>query len=175
MDAVEDAYVDALLRALIRDLQEHPVPGALARVVIRWFEANDPLYLTIHALGAEQESGVLAGDEWYPLEWENVDEEMERVDRVLADSAVQATAPAVAKLYDDRDELVDGEWQAPPTLVEVARRAREAFIAAGIDVTDHMLLLVAHFEGEGALPVLRQINPPKSVIEALEQRDALPG
>lgn len=187
MDEAEVRYVDALLAALVRDLEEHPVPGQLARVVVRWFEAAEPLYLTIHALGTEQESAVRGsrrrwggrrrrgeGEAWLPLEWENLAEEMQRTDRVLSDPAVQAAGPAVAKLYEDLPQLVDDEYQAPPALTELARRAREAFAAAGIELAEHMLLLPSHFEGEGALQAFEQIEPPQAVVAALRARGALP-
>jgi hypothetical protein len=29
----------------------HPVQGQLARIVVRWFRHDQPLYLTVHALG----------------------------------------------------------------------------------------------------------------------------
>ena len=186
MGEAEVRYVDALLAALTRDLQEHPVPGQLARVVVRWFEPAELLYLTIHALGTEQESAVQGGrrwggrrkrgggDAWLPLEWDNLDEEMQRTDRVLGDPAVQAAGPAVAKLYEDLPQLADDEFQAPPALVELARRAREAFAAAGIELAEHMLLLPSHFEGEGALQAMEQIEPPETVVAELRARGALP-
>jgi hypothetical protein len=187
MDEAERRYVDALLGALVRDLRDHPVPGRLARVVVRWFEASDPLYLTIHALGTDQESAVAGGrrrwggrlrrrpgDAWLPLEWDNVDEEMERTDRVLSDPAVQAAGRAVAELHGERPDLADGEFRAPPALVELARRARDAFRAADIEVAEHMLLLPSHFEGEGARQVMQQIEPPEAVLAALRARGAVP-
>ncbi len=110
MDEAEGRYVEALLGALVQDLREHPVRGQLARVVVRWFEARDPLYLTIHALGTDQEPaaqgrlrrwiGSRRGrrDAWLALEWDNVDEEMERTGRVLSDPAVRAAGAPVAEL-----------------------------------------------------------------------------
>jgi hypothetical protein len=153
---------------------QNPVPGRLARVVVRWFQNADPLYLTIHALGTDEESGLEDGDAWYPLEWPNVDREIERWDRIVADPAVQAAGHAVADEYAELDDMDAGEWRASPALIEVARRAPEALRAAGVEAADHMLVLAAHFEGGGALRVLQEIRPSERVVAALRRRDELP-
>lgn len=174
MTDAEEAYIGALLDALVRDLVEHPVPGRLARVVIRWFEKTDPLYLTVHALGTDEEDAIEEGDAWYPLEWPNVDREEARADRVVNDSGVQAAGPALAAEYAQLDDMQDGEWRASPALIEVARRAPHALAAAGIESADHMLVLAAHFEGGGAAHVMDEVAPPATVVAALRERDELP-
>jgi hypothetical protein len=174
MSAAEEAYVSALVSALCRDLVEHPVPGRLARVVVRWVENADPLYLTIHALGTAEESDVEGGNAWHPLEWPNLDREEARADRIANDPAFQAAGPALAADYADLHDMEDGEWRASPALIEAARRAPEALRSAGVESADHMLVLAAHFEGGGARHVLEAVGPPEEVMRALRERDELP-
>ena len=66
MTTVEDRYAEALAAAIAADLKENPPPGSLVRVVIRWFDG--PLYLTIHALGTEQEDDVEPDAAWAHFE-----------------------------------------------------------------------------------------------------------
>lgn len=81
MTSAEEQYATELASAIVASLRERPVSGPLVRVSIRWFEGPD--YLTIHALGADDEQEVDADDAWYPLEWPNVDAEIGRADLVL--------------------------------------------------------------------------------------------
>ena len=171
---VDESYVSALLDALSRDLVEHPVPGRLARVVVRWHQNAEPLYLTIHALGTDEESDVEPGNAWYPLEWPNVDREMPRAERILDDPALQAPGAALADQYADIADWDGGEWRASPALIEVARRGREAVTSAGVESADHLLVLAANFEGGGASHVLEEIDPPRTVVAVLAERDELP-
>lgn len=103
MTEAEEAFAAAFVAALTRDLTEHPVPGKVARVVVRWSSNDEPLYLTIHALGTGEEDELGEGDAWYPLEWTNVTHfegggarhVLERVD----------PPPAVIAALRKRDEL----------------------------------------------------------------------
>jgi hypothetical protein len=174
MTDAEEAYIGALLDALVRELVEHPVPGRLARVVIRWFENADPLYLTIHALGTDEADEIEEGDAWCPLEWPDVDREEARADRIVNDPRVQAAGPTLAAEYAELADMQDGEWRASPALIEVARRAPHALAAAGIESADYMLVLAAHFEGGGAAHVMDEVAPPPRVVAALRARDELP-
>ncbi len=72
MSPEEEAYASAMTRAIVVDIAAHPANGELARIVLRWFEWDDPAYFTLHVLGTEDDD---QGEAWYPLEWLNVDEE----------------------------------------------------------------------------------------------------
>jgi hypothetical protein len=174
MTATEEAFVSALVGALVRDLGEHPVPGGVARIVIRWFEADDPLYLTVHVLGSDERDGVAAGDAWHPLEWDARDRELERTDRVVEDPAVQAAGAPLEEEYADPDDEVDDAYHASPALIEVARRLPGALREASIPVTDDVLALTSQFEGVGTLNALGRVDPPAAVVAALRERGELP-
>lgn len=161
------------MRALVDDLVEHPVPGQLCRVVIRWHQAAEPGHFTVHALGTEDNTEDT--DAWDPLSWEDDDREFERTDRVQADHAVRDTAASLAEAYHDLPDLVDGEFQASPALIEIARRIPAACRASGIKTAPHMLALPGHFEGgSGALRAVRAVKPPESVLTSLSERGELP-
>ena len=108
MSPAEQEYAHALAAAIVASLQRDPVEGKLARLVIRWFEGPD--YLTIHALGTDDEPNVSNEDAWYPLEWPNEEREITRVDGVMQDESL---ARSVERLTA---ELGDGgwEWDAQP-------------------------------------------------------------
>jgi hypothetical protein len=93
--ATGQRYAAALAAAVVASLRTNPPPGVPVRVVIRWFEGPD--YLTIHALGSDEEAEVPADDAWYPLEWPNEPREIERATAILEDDAVATTAAALAR------------------------------------------------------------------------------
>ncbi len=66
MTSAEQRYAGALAGSITSSLESDPVRGDLSRLVIRWFEGPD--YLTIHALGTEDERDVPKDDAWYPLD-----------------------------------------------------------------------------------------------------------
>jgi hypothetical protein len=137
VDDAGRAYAAALAAAIAADLAAHPPKGSLRRFVIRWFWEGDPLYLTLHALGADGEQPA-SGDAWLPLEWTNADDELERTDRVLADETVRATAEAMGPL--------EGEAHVPAVL-EAVRILPEALAARGVEVTGDFAAKATHFEG----------------------------
>jgi hypothetical protein len=107
MIAEEERFAAELARAIADDVHAHPPGGELVRVVLRWFEAADPLYFTVHALGEEEAQEVPADDAWYPLEWPNVDDELERTERVADDPGVQEAGEALAAVYAETAEEVE--------------------------------------------------------------------
>jgi hypothetical protein len=171
----EDAYAAAFARAIAEDIAAHPPGGDLVRVVLRWFEQDDPLYFTVHALGAEEAGEVPGEDAWLPLEWPNVDAEMERSDRLSEHPDVQQTGEALKATYEPaaEDEQPEGEWGPSPATVEVVRRVPDALAAAGVGRADDFAASAAHFEGWGALAVLEEVADP-DVLAALDERDELP-
>ncbi len=170
MSKEPDQYPTALAQAIADDLLQHPVSGDLARVVIRWFDG--PLYLTIHALGTDDETGVSPEDAWYPLVWPNLDAEIARADRILAQPPVAATGASVEATLDEGSW--DWELDAPPgDLVAAASQVPDALRRAGVPLAEHLAVGVTHFEGWGAEASVPLANEP-SVVQALEQRGLLP-
>jgi hypothetical protein len=171
----EQTYAAAFARAIAADVSAHPPVGALARIVVRWFETDDPLYFTVHALGSEERAAVAAGEAWYPLEWQDVDREMERTGRLSGDAEVLRAGAALRPQYeeaaDDADE--DGEPGPSAATVEAVRRLPDALRAAGVELDQHFAVSAAHFEGWGALAVLRRVATPE-LLAALAARDELP-
>lgn len=174
MSDAELRFVEAFVRALVGDLVEHPVRGSLSRVVIRWHEAAEPGYFTVHALGTEDD--VEGIDPWNALAWgDDGGRERKRTERVGADSAVTAAAEELADPYYDLPDVVDGEYQASPALIEIARRIPSACRASGIATAPHTLALPGHFEsGGGALRAMHAIEPPERVLDLLTERGELP-
>jgi hypothetical protein len=166
---VEDRYAEALAAAIAADLKENPPPGSLVRVVIRWFDG--PLYLTIHALGTEQEDDVEPDAAWEPLEWENSDEEINRADRIVDLPEVKAAGEALATSLEDES----WPWEpgsAPAELVEAARRLRAA-CERSLPLAPHFAVGVAHFEAFGVEASVRQANPAET-WDLLAERDLTP-
>jgi hypothetical protein len=116
----EQKYADALATAIAVSLQRDRVPGDLSRLIIRWFEGPD--YLTIHALGTEEEGDVPGEDAWYPLEWPNEERENDRVDAVMRDESLTG---AVEELAAEQDG--DGwPWdEQPAPLIAAAQSIRQ--------------------------------------------------
>jgi hypothetical protein len=166
MADVEDRYAEALAAAITADLEAHPRPGGLARVVIRWFEG--PLYLTIHALGADEERALDPDDAWLPLEWANVEAELDRADRIVDRPEVQAAGSALEAT------LEEGSWAwepgtAPGPLVAAARLVRAACDRATPTPAPHFAVGVSHFEAFGIEASVRAANPPET-WRRLEER-----
>ena len=164
-----DRYAESLAAAIVASLRADPPPGMPARLLIRWFEGPD--YLTIHALGTEEEGELPADDAWYPLEWPNEPREIERVDAIMEDEGVATAAAALAA------ELEDGAWPwttQPEPLVMAAAKVRAHLQDAGIALPDHFAVGVSHFEGWGAEESVPRANP-EAVVELLRQRGLEPG
>lgn len=153
---------------MVASLRADPPPGMPARVVIRWFEGPD--YLTIHALGTEEERDVPADDAWYPLEWPNEPREIERVDAIFENEAVAAAA---ASLAAELEEDWFGSETQPEPLVAAAAMVREQLQDAGVALPDHFAVGVCHFEGWGAEDSVPRANP-EAVVELLRQRGLEP-
>ena len=133
----EERFATELARAIAEDVRAHPPGGDLVRIVVRWAEAADPLYFTVHALGEDEAQEVPADDAWYPLEWPSVDDELERTERVSEDPGVQEAGEALAAVYAESDEETEetGEWTPSEAIVEAVqaagRRAARRRRAAG--------------------------------------------
>jgi hypothetical protein len=177
----EQEFADTFSRALAEDIRAHPVGGPLVRVVVRWEEETQPLYFTAHALGADELDEVAPEDAWYPLEWPNLDHEMERADRLAEDPILQRAGDALKAQYADRGEEdheegeAAGEWghHASPAIVEAVRMLPDALREAGVSLDEEFVASASHFEGWGALKVLEETADPE-VLAALEGRDELP-
>lgn len=141
------------------------------RVVLRWFEESDPAYFTVHVLGAGERGDVASGDAWYPLEWPNVDREMERTDRVSGDPGVVRAGEVLRARY----ELAEPEGEGPSAAIVGAVLALpEALKVVGVELDSELAVSPAHFEGWGALDVLQSAGNPE-VVAALGARGELPG
>jgi len=166
--SAEDMYADALAGSITASLERDPVQGELARVVIRWFEG--PGYLTIHALGTEDECDVPADDAWYPLEWPNEEHEIDRVDAVMRDEALTGVIEVLAT------EMRDEGWswdEQPQPLIAAALKLRQAVEAAGLPTASHFAVGVSHFEGWGAEDSVPRVNP-SATLTLLGERGLLP-
>jgi hypothetical protein len=157
-----------LAGAIADDVRTAPPDGPVVRVVLRWFEEADPAYFTVHVLGAHERGDVAPGDAWYPLEWPNVDREIDRTDRVSADREVVRAGEVLKALYESA--VSDGPTAA---IVEVVRALPPALKAAGVALDPELAVSAAHFEGFGALDVLRDVATSQ-VLAALEARGELP-
>lgn len=171
----EERFATELARALAEDVRAHPPGGDLVRVVVRWAEAADPLYFTVHALGEEEAQEVPADDAWYPLEWPSVDDELERTERVSEDPGVQEAGEALAAVYAESDEETEetGEWTPSEAIVEAVRLLGDALRGAGVPLADRFAASAAHFEGWGVLKVL-EATADSDALHALEEQDELP-
>jgi hypothetical protein len=165
----EQRFATTMAHAIAVDVRDHPPAGPVVRAVLRWFEEDDPLYFTVHVLGADERAAVSPQDAWDPLEWPNVDRELERADRIEKDSDLKVAAAALALQDDDLDP---GELPAPAILAAI-RALPDAFRAAGVPVTEDLAVTGSHFEGWGMLAVFRAFGAT-SVLAALEARGELP-
>ena len=176
MIAEEQQFAEVFARTVAEDIRAHPAAGPLVRVVIRWASETEPLEFTVHALGADERDEVAPEDAWYPLEWPNLDHEMERGDRLAEDPVLQRAGDELKAQYADREEdeeEVAVEWGASPAIVEAARALPEALREAGVALDDEFVATASHFEGWGSLKVLEETADP-DVLAALEERDELP-
>jgi hypothetical protein len=171
----EQEYAASFARAIAEDVSAHPPAGPLVRVVIRWFEEDDPLYFTVHVLGSDDRADVPPEDAWYPLEWPNVDQEMERTDRLAEHSAVRQAGEALRTAYEagTSEHAEDGDWAPSQATVEVVRRLPDELQAAGVRLDEEFAASAAHFEGWGALAVLQEVADTR-LLAALEARGELP-
>lgn len=173
MTSAEQEYAETLARVIAADVSANPAEGTVARVVLRWSDEADPLYFTVHVLGADERAAVSAEDAWYPLEWEDVDRELDRTDRVADHPDVQRDGGALAVAYEEADDAEDaGEPTAPVAVVDAIRRLPDAFRAAGVDLAPDFAASASHFEGWGALDVLRVVTP--DALVGLGARGELP-
>jgi hypothetical protein len=164
----EEAFADALVGAIVADLRAYPPKDALARFVLRWFDWSDPSYMTLHALSTEDE--YTHEDAWLPLEWSNVDVELERARRVSEQVEVAQTAAALAAIYELVEDIP--EEHPPSPAIRAAVRLLPTALSA-MPRTDHFAVAASHFEAYGMRASLAESNPP-AVIEALTARDELP-
>ena len=175
MIAEEERFAAALAHAVAEDVRAHPPGGDLVRIVLRWFEAGDPLYFTVHALGEEEAEEVPTDDAWYPLEWPNADDELERTERVAEDPGVVDAGEALAAAYAESEEEPQetGEWTPSLAIVEAVRLMAEALRAAGVPLAQRFAASAAHSEGWGVLKVL-EATADADALHALEEHDELP-
>ncbi|CAM4400589.1 hypothetical protein NONI108955_25110 [Nocardia ninae] len=171
----EVQFAAALARAIAEDLRVHPPAGALVRVVIRWFEEDNPLNFGVHALGSAQRADVAPEDAWYPLEWANLEDEGARFERLSEHPDVQRTGAELAAAYQagTSEPVGDDAWLPAPAILDAVRRLPAELRAAGLPLDDDFAAAAAHFEGMGPLAVLQQLAAPY-VLAALAARGELP-
>ncbi|MDP9418814.1 MAG: hypothetical protein M3P53_01440 [Actinomycetota bacterium] len=165
-------YAAALADAIAADIAQDRLPGPLRRLVVRWFENGDPLYLTIHAL-ADGDPQPEPDDAWYPLEWEANEREFRRTDRVLQRIDVRKVAAALTATFP-RDEAgaVDGAAHVP-AVIELVRRLPDALAAHEVGASERFAVAAAHFEGWGALHVI-EATASEGLRSALEAHGEMP-
>ena len=168
MTAAEQEYADALARAIVQSVKVDSPPGDLVRIIIRWFEGPD--YLTVHALGSDEEGEVAPGDAWYPLEWRNEDREINRIDTVMEDARLARAVESLAT------ELGEDGWswdEQPAALIAAGSEIRRLVEEARLPVAAHFAIGVCHFEGWGATESVPRANP-QAVVAALHGRGLAP-
>lgn len=112
-------------------------------------------------------------DSWFPLEWANVERELERTDRVLERPEVQRAAETPTATFPlGADGEVDAEAHLP-AVVEIVRLFPAALAAAGLELADRFAASAAHFEGWGALDVIDGLASPE-LRAALEAHGEMP-
>ena len=148
----EQHFAEAFAGAVAEDVRAHPAGGPLVRVVVRWEDETQPMHFTVHALGADETDEVAAEDAWYPLQWPNLDHEMERGDRLADDPVLQRAADELKTQYEDRGEepeedAASGEWghHASPAMVEAVRLLPDALREAGVPLDDEFVATASHF------------------------------
>ncbi len=174
----EERFAAELARAVAEDVRAHAPGGELVRIIVRWFEAADPLYFTVHALGEDEAQEVPADDAWYPLEWPNLDDELERSERVAEDPGVVEAGEALAAAYAEAEEEAEepeeaGEWTPSLAIVEAVRLMADALRGAGVPLAERFAASAAHSEGWGVLKVL-EATADSDALHALEEQDELP-
>lgn len=178
----EQEFATKLAEAIAGDLHDHPAEGALVRIVVRWEDEGHPLELTVHALGADEREEIEAEWAWNPMEWPDVDRELERVDRVLGFPGLQQAGEALKAQHDaEPDEAdeprspLDGDepLSTPVAVVEAVRELTDALLAVDVSLADDFAATAAHYEGWGALKVLEEVAED-DVLATLEAQDELP-
>ena len=172
MNEQEVRYAEVFAEAIAEDVRAYPPGSSLVRILIRWFEANDPTYFAVHALGVEDQAAVDPEDAWHPLEWPNVAEEEERTERLgghrlLIQAAEHLRTHYAATAAEDRDP------GPSPATVETVRRLPAALRAAGVPLEEHFAASASQSEGSGSLAVLEAVAPA-GALAALRARDELP-
>lgn len=163
----QERFGQVLAQAIAEDVVADRPEGPVLRVVIRWFESIDPVYFTVHVLGADHEGQVRPQDSWYPLEWHGVGDDMVRTDRVRARADVQAAAAPITSDDYEEDEADEGEdGLAPRAIVAAVKAIPEALRTAGVELDPRFAVSAAHFEGHGALATLKATDP--AALERLE-------
>ena len=177
--AEEERFAVAFGQALAEDVRKHGPAKRLVRAVIRWIDPADPLAFTVHVLAAEDRAQVPPRDAWYPLEWPNVDDELKRTDRLGSHAGVRREGRSLANRYE-KDPAMQGDVQGwgegpspSPAVIETVRHLPDALRAAGVELDDEFAVSAAHFEGYGALAVLKATAYP-GTIAALDARGELP-
>ena len=176
MIAEEERFAAELARAVAEDVRAHAPGGELVRIIVRWFESADPLYFTVHALGEDEAQEVPADDAWYPLEWPNLDDELERSERVAEDPGVVEAGEALAAAYAEAEEeepQETGEWTPSLAIVEAVRLMADALRGASVPLAERFAASAAHSEGWGVLKVL-EATADSDALHALEEQDELP-
>ena len=163
----QERFGQVLAQAIAEDVVANPPNGPVLRVVIRWFESIDPIYFTVHVLGADDEGQIRPQDSWYPLEWHGVGDEMVRTDRLRERADVQAAAAPITSDDYDEDEEDEGEdGLAPRAIIAAVKAVPEALRTAGIELDPRFAVSAAHFEGHGALATLEATAP--ATLERLQ-------
>lgn len=169
----EQRYAQAFAQAIAEDVRDHPPGSSLVRVVIRWFEAEDPTYFGVHALGLEDQADVDPEDAWHPLEWPNVAEEEERTERLGGHRSLQQAAEALKAQYLDAEDDRGSEWGPSPGTLAAVRRLPGALREAEVGLEAHFAASAGHSDGRGCRDVLHAVASRK-VLKALAARDELP-
>ena len=165
------AYAALVADTIARDVVEHGPAAPLRRIVVRWFWSGEPAYLTIHVLGDGDEQPA-PDDAWFPLEWANVERELERTDRVLERPEIQRAAETLTATFPrSADGEVDGEAHLP-AVFEIVRLLPAALTAAGLALADRFAASAAHFEGWGARRHRGLASP--ELQAALEEHGEMP-
>ncbi|MEV4420673.1 hypothetical protein AB0L40_11965 [Patulibacter sp. NPDC049589] len=167
-------YADAAGEIIAREFQEHPVAGALDRVVVRWFWDGPPTYVTVHGLGLDDPAPD-PFDAWSPLEWPNIAREDGRAERIWVAPEFVAASEGLAERFG-RDEFgevtvleaTEGEDHVP-ALIEGLRGLAGRLDALGVRRTPDLAVAVCHFEGWGWEDTLPQLNDP-AVLSSLSAR-----
>src|SRR4051812_38119048 len=173
MLAEEKEYAATFARAIAEDVLAHPPRGPVVRIVLRWAEEDDPLYFTVHVLGADERAGVAPGDAWLPLAWPDLDRELDRSDRLAEHAGLRRIGTRLKARYDMADVDDDAEWAPSAATVGVVKQLPAALRTAGVPLDPDFAATAAHFEGWGALAVLEEVADP-ALLAALEARGERP-
>lgn len=173
MTEQEQQYAEAFAQAIAEDVRAYPPGSSVVRVVVRWFQSDDPTWFAIHVLGAEDQAVVDPENAWHPLEWPNVAEEEERTERLGGHRSLIQSAEVLRVQYRE-----DGSWPAgdpgpSPATVAAVRALSDALRDADVSLEPHFAASASHADGWGSLAVLQAVAAPE-VLAALRSRDELP-